>query len=398
MGRLLFVSLGHVCLALVLSTGCSSREELNTEYGQLQSSGRTASLNGTRLFAEMFRQAGAQVNRFTEINPRLEKYETIVWFPDSAAAPEETVIDALEEWATNGYSRTLIYVGRSYTAELDYLERVRNRGDADPPEELLRQIAEARTRRQTYQNRNFLWTVMQSDQCRWFLTQRINRGTSSRVTGWLAEETGLEECELDIGTVLVPPEDSEGDDPENHLLYADDRLFAWQIPLGEYAWQTPQGDYGYGNNHVIVVSNASFLLNYSLTDSGHVQLAEELITMCDTSSPVAFLESGQWGLRIRESEVQHHPWSWISQRPLRYVVPHILFWGIMLCFALFPVFGRARRFRVKQSFDERSEESFHRQVSTTSFRSHIVAMGKLLQRCESREEAEAKIRKYRESN
>ncbi len=43
--------------------------------------------------ADIFAQRGFTVKRRTKISPRIEKFETIVWFPDDYSCPSEEAID-----------------------------------------------------------------------------------------------------------------------------------------------------------------------------------------------------------------------------------------------------------------------------------------------------------------
>jgi hypothetical protein len=218
-----------------------------------------------------------------------------------------------------------------------------------------------------------------------------------KLSGPLADQLELTQFTLESGTILMPPKRLA--EPEQQLLLkADGHPFVFSL-------QRPNC-----NGQVIVVENGSFLLNFGLTKPAHRKLANRLINMCDLAGAVVFLESGPAELRIQERADAHQPWAWISRPPLRYIVPHLLFWGVLFCFVLFPIFGRPKRFQpMKKVGTERTSagqsgystpsdsNSIHGRTSMTSFRAHLVAFGKLLQRSEQPMAAKEKIQNYIET-
>jgi hypothetical protein len=380
-------------LLLICAMGCGSKTELNTEYGKISNQGQTASINGTRALAEMFRQQGLTVSRQLAISPRLHRFQTIIWFPDRRQVPSQEVVDALEEWLDEGYSRTLIYVGRDYEATLNYLEQVRDKTEIENQEEFFRLIAEARVAELKVEED--VNQIVSAQQCDWFEQKPASRRKpAKRIRGDLTKGVSAQRVYIEAGDLLLPPKDAEVE----KLLVVDGQPFVYSIPSFEFS-----------RNQVIVVSNASFLLNYGLTHAENRKLAGNLIRYCDPAGGVVFLESGPGEIPIRTSSDASQPWAWISRPPLRYIVPHVFVWGVLFCFVFFPIYGKAKRFlrkpasnrTVQDTASARTSESasagIHYHTSTTSFRSHIVALGKLLQRSESRSDAITKIRNYQET-
>jgi hypothetical protein len=379
------------CLAcLFFIWGCRGEPKLNTEYGKLSNLGRTASINGTRVLAEMFRQRGATVSRQTVLSPRLEKCQTIVWFPNRYIPPEEEITDWLDAWANRGFGRTLIYVGRDFDGDMSYLEQVRDRVAAEDQEELQRLIAETIVGRHLSSNRDREYE--RTDVCQWFKTECGRRKQVSRIRGPLAQDVETQHCNIELGVRLQPVDERVAE----RLLITDGHPFVFAVSPS----QNPRGK-------VIVVSNGSFLLNFGLIHPENRKLAENLIGQCDVTQRVVFLESGPGEIRIKNTSDMHQPWAWISRPPLRYIVPHVLFWGVMFCFVFFPIFGRASRFRVKEKAQQvhdtvglhqtdENESAIHLARSTTSFKSHIAALARMLQRTESASAAKKKVRNYHE--
>lgn len=372
-------------LMLIALGGCGDRFSLKTEYGKIRTEGSSASLNGTRVFAEMMRRHGVTVNRLGTISPKLNRYQTVVWFPDRLDPPADEVVQALEKWITQGWGRTVIYVGRDFDCNLSYLVQVRDHAEVADQEELHRQIAEAIADRRAA--RRQFGEKVDRNHCDWFKIKKSNRRSAQHLEGPLADGVDSKECALDLGSNLAPPRPSA--EPEQNVLLKTDGLpFAFSLLRSQ------------SNGQVIVVRNGSFLLNFALVNPAHRKLAENLIDQCDLTGPVAFLESGPGEVRIQERADAHQPWAWISRPPLRYMVPHLLLWGVLFCFVLFPIFGRARRFQPfskAAARDSADATSIHSPTNTTSFRAHLVALGKLLQRSEQPSTAREKIQNYLET-
>ena len=134
---------------------------------------------------------------------------------------------------------------------------------------------------------------------------------------------------------------------------------------------------------MIVVANASFLLNFSLVDPDKEILADCLLDELQAGGEeVLFLESGPQPIAVSDSDYENHnSWAWIAEAPLRYIVPHFLLWGMLFCFVFFPVFGRPRRTA---------------KANNSSFQNHIKAMAKQLERSGRPLEAANRIQHYHE--
>ena len=87
---------GLVCLVAGL-TGCSSNDDLNAEYGKITGIHGSDSLNGVSVLADMFSERGFRVKRRTKISPKINQYNTIVWFPNDYSCPSEEAIEALTD-------------------------------------------------------------------------------------------------------------------------------------------------------------------------------------------------------------------------------------------------------------------------------------------------------------
>ena len=121
-------------------------------------------------------------------------------------------------------------------------------------------------------------------------------------------------------------------------------------------------------------------LHVKLNDSGRLTKSNLKIEQIEPYSDVLFLESGTDGIEISESDYDaHNTWAWITKKPLCYMVPHVLAWGVLFCFAFYPIFGRP-----KQTVNTRNR----------SFGDHIGALGRLSSRHLTLSTARLKVRKY----
>src|SRR3954471_21210465 len=125
-----FAALALVGLGIALAG--RRDEQLPIVYGRRRGVEAAGSVNGTAVLADLYRAAGRRVSTSVRFSPALEKYSTIVWFPDDFAPPDAAHRTHLEDWVKNGSNRTLVYVGRDYEAAIDYWQRMK----VDAPSEL----------------------------------------------------------------------------------------------------------------------------------------------------------------------------------------------------------------------------------------------------------------------
>ncbi|MCP4097891.1 MAG: DUF4350 domain-containing protein [Planctomycetaceae bacterium] len=358
--------------AVIFVVGCEQANTLNTEYGTIFGTRGADSLNGTKYFSELFEAQGATVKRSTVIDPKLDRYDTVVWFPDSTTAPSAKAVQSLSEWLGSGYDRTLIFVAGGNNATEDYLRVAIDKVSVEQKEEYLRRISE-----EMIENKPAGSNAMQafisngSSGCDWYELTKKRIGKKKFVSGRLLEDgEDFPDMELDFSYEIRPQPKWN---PEV-LLQAGDEAFVYKL-------STPVARDN--QNELILVSQGSILLNYSLIDEDKQALASALVNRCDTSQGVLFLESGSEGIAVRESAISNHSnWSWIAQPPLCYIVPHVLLLGVLFCFVYFPIFGRPKRVKP-------------RNIST--FRNHINATAELLSRSNQPNRAVNSIRDYQQA-
>ncbi|MFK7770095.1 MAG: hypothetical protein AB8B55_22995 [Mariniblastus sp.] len=362
-----------VLVALLNFAGCGeTQESIGTEYGRIRGVEGSFSINGTSVLADMFAERDFLVKRRSKISPRINKFQTIVWMPDDRSVPSQEAIEALNEWLMTGWERTLIYVGREYDCEVDYISDVVKNAPVDEQEEWLRRLAEAKIEREL----SFFgvpWESGKGQTCEWFEIKPNPSRKTKKLSGDWADGIRSNTASVEIGDLLAPIEDGEGDWTSETRLSTDGKVFAFELT----------NDWLYDSEgKIIVVSNGSFLLNYGLVKRENRILAGRVIDSCDQYGDVLFLESGPSGIKVSSGDSKDHSqWSWIAEAPLRYIVPHFLAWGILFCFVFFPIFGRPKGTKKR---------------STSTFRNHINAIGKMLGKSKMPNQAIATIEKYEE--
>jgi hypothetical protein len=349
---------------------CNRNDQLVSEYGKVIGEKGGISVNGTSVLYGMFRERGFRTKRFRKISPRLNRYDTVIWFPDNYQCPSPEALDALQTWLDDGSGRTLIYVGRDFDAEIGYYQQLLEVADESDRENLVRNLAEAKTN-QDSRIRRYVGDDT-SASCDWFNIERVPYRRIENVVGELASDVDKKSASLSFSTILKPSDEvvTNQNLAVAPLLTADGVDFVYSVSVE---------DEDHFRNQLIVVNNGSFLLNYGLVNKQNRLLAGALIDQCQ-SADVVFLESGPAGIEISDQDiVNHNSWAWIAKPPLRYIAPHFLLWGVLFCFVFFPIFGRPRKLRTE---------------NYASFRSHISAMGKLLQKSKKPEQALEKVRDY----
>lgn len=357
---------------LLAAASRASSEEIHAAYGQRNAMQEADSVNGTRVLADMFAERDFGVSTWGRISPKLDKFETIVWFPDEFEPPSDEARAKLEQWLANGRRRTLVYVARDYDAEIAYWELMKANAPDEQKIRIENQLTDARLRHAAQRG-----SLPETEHHAWFTL----RGTQpkhkvDRLDGPWAEGVDASKTWLELQARIEPPRPEEGYVRVDELLVAphangDDVL---AMRLTSPRW--------FGGK-IIVVANGSFLLNMPLVNHEHRKLAGRLIDECGPGS-VAFVESGPRPIEIRDKEPEGPPPSWARMMtvwPLGPTILHVAMWGILLCFALFPIFGRPHDLQKEPASD---------------FGKHIESLGALLARTQNRGYAQARIAYYHE--
>jgi len=130
---------------------------------------------------------------------------------------------------------------------------------------------------------------------------------------------------------------------------------------------------------VIVLSNASLISNLSLTNFENLSIAKKLVDTLPKQH-IGFL-TGRQDPRVRKDDnsEQQKGFEMLTIWPLNVITLHVVFLGMLVLLAVFPIFGRAKQLPAK---------------STREFGQHIEAVGGLLFKSQDRFYALATIAEY----
>lgn len=138
-------------------------------------------------------------------------------------------------------------------------------------------------------------------------------------------------------------------------------------------------------SQVIVVTNGAFLLNMGLVNHEHRKLAARLVEACGPPGNVAFLESGPTGLAVLDKEPENTMPSGMGLftiYPLNVLLLHLIGVGLLFCFTVWPIFGRAKRLPA---------------VAVSDFGAHIEAVGEMLEQTHDRKTARLILENYQKT-
>lgn len=374
-----FVAAALAVVALVAGLlylfGGQRAEKLTDVYGQRRGRNVADSVNGTSVLAEMFKQAGHRVTTVDTLSPRLNKYETLVWFPDDFEPPTAEQREFLENWLWERSGRTVVYVGRDYDGATAYWKKVQPLAPAEVADEVQRALAQSKA---AYDSQRMKMPKQQY--ARWFTARRDGKRRNVRtLQGPWASGINAKQVEIELeGRLDVPIETdrttSDEELPEEFETLLESEGDPLVTRITDSAWDDGQ---------VIVVTNGSFVLNYPLVNHEHRKLAGRLIDAC-TVGDTAFIESGPGGPEVSDKEADDSMQSGLALFkiwPLNAIVLHLTLLGIVLCIARSAIFGRPAELPTE---------------TVSDFGKHVTALGQLLARTKDRNYALARLQQYRE--
>lgn len=381
------------CLLLLvplLLSGCQTSSELSEDYGRRRGDDRGQSVNGTGVLAHMFEQAGFRVSSWRRLSPKLDHEQVIVWAPDDYSAPTDEEIAYLENWLANvsddglSNARTLVYIGRDYEAAVDYWRELLPRAAASQRLEIRRELADARSRHHVARNQ----AQLPDASCRWFTLKPAAAPTTlETLEGPWSDDLEPARTRVQLSTRLLPgaydDDSTTQPSPADETEYTESsRHFETLLSSnGQVVAGRVFSDYWNGGQ-IIVVANGSFLLNLPLVNHEHRKLAGRLLAACGPPGRACFLESGPGRLAISDSDAQlplmlraFTVW------PVNAILLHLTMLGILFCFCVFPIFGRARQLPPD---------------STADFGKHVSAVGDLLERGHDAAYAQQRVQQYQD--
>ena len=363
-----------ICLLSVafFAAGCMT-DGIHSEYGKRRGKATGRSVNGTGVLARIFTGRGYRVRSTSRLGRMAERADVIVWFPDRYRPPGEGSREFLESWLYDSPDRTLVIVGRDYDASVEYWQKSLEMVPAEDKLETRRRSA----RRQTGFARERSGFPSQEN-CNWY---KIDREAAPRkvksLEGPWSEGIDATAMDMMLGARIKPSdaenstEDWEGGESDfQSLLTSEDDTI-----VGRYSREYWSG------SQIIVVANGSWLLNLPLLNHEHRKLATRLVDECGTGLDNAvFLESGPGEPTLASNEPnRHHGLEAFTVWPVNCILIHLCLLGTILCFCVFPIFGRPREL----AGEKRS-----------NFGKHIEALGQLMYRTADRDYAKQRRAYY----
>lgn len=366
------VAMCGVVLAFIMLTlywSGRQRELPSDVYGRRKGNNATDSVNGTSVLARMFEANGSRVYSITELNPRIDKYNVIVWAPDNYDVPGHKVTTYFDHWLMTG-EHTLIYIGRDFNAAPLYWEKMQSRAPANEIADYERRWSFVRARTDVARS-----VLPEKSPTEWFtvLGREPWRRIDSLDGKWSAG-IDVAKTEIDLAARLDLPDEKQETEftGQTHeiLLQSENDVLAFAVRRSHW-----------GRSRIIVLANGSFTLNMPLANPEHRKLAAKLIAECPSGGKVAFLESGPGDPAVRKTEESssQHALHIFTIWPINFIFIHLAALGIAVGVLLFPNFGRPKRL----PDEERSD-----------FGQHVAALGELLERTKNREYAEIRLKQY----
>ncbi|PQO32462.1 hypothetical protein DTL21_19815 [Bremerella cremea] len=371
----------------LLFSGCGTKStQLPTAYGK-RSGNSAASVNGTKVLSEMFREAGYWVSSYSAVSPNLLRHDVIVWVPNSFEGPNAEFRDVILRWLDEEDGRTFIYVGRDFDASVQYWDDVLSKV---PPAQKLDAMRQRSLAIQQFDElRNF--TPEEADFYFYKTERDVPRRVAKSLRGPWSKGIDSSKTNIVLRTKMLPAttdslyEDYDVDEEDEAPVYIVEDIEVLLSSQGE-AIVTRMGS-EYSDSQLILVNNGSFLLNLPLVNPEHRKLAGKLVNQCDQAyySPetVAFLETDQV-VDIRQADDATDGtsgWEWLTKWPLNLVGLQMAWWMIVLCFALYPIFGRPKQLP---------------SAETSDFKKHIDSVGDLLEATDDYGYAQLRLQQYQQ--
>jgi hypothetical protein len=347
-------------------------EELPVAFGKRRGLG-AQSVNGTSVLADMFELEGFDVRTINRLSPRVKKeFDVIVWFPDDFEPPKEEQRRFLELWLAEDPGRTLVYVGRDYAADPLYWQTAQKLVAAPDAAKMKEREAAARAAHEAARAK-----MPTQKYARWFTARSGGKRVQVQsLSGPWAEGVDGAKTQIEVQGRLDVPQVKDAGGGEAVLVDTEVLLAGDGQPLVFRATDDSQ----WRDGQVIVVTNGSFLLNYALVNQEHRKLAAKLIEECGYPQQVAFLESEAGGPEVLEKDPSETGGlTMFRVWPINAIAIHLTIFGIIYCFARWPIFGRPKELPAENPAD---------------FGRHVAALGKLLSRTRNSAYAQSRLAQY----
>lgn len=398
-----------VCCLSSAFTGCARFIPEFEPFGSVKGMDATRSVNGLAVHRRMWESAGAKCLFPQKLSPRLDDFDVIVLVGQSFAPPGKEARKWLEDWLAEEKGRSVIYFGRDFNAKIYYRQKTLELLEADKVAKGEIDIASAKAAEIAQR----IPQIQESTFCGWFYldttTQRKEYNASDLKSDW---SVGLDQLKgtwpvgitlrepkpewknqapswivkKPAGGVLKPastfgptfePNDSvsrsawfnaEYEDqeewdgafrnlPKSHTLLAssDGRPLLFRLTSEKYR-----------GSQIIVAANGAPFLNASVVDPLHRELGAKIIEQCLPAKRIGLLAYGSRGIyisKIAEEDTKAAGLEMLTVWPLSGITMPAALLGVVVCAALLPILGRAKR-RPKRTVSD--------------FGLHVEALGRML--------------------
>ncbi len=341
--------------------GSGQQSELPDQYGGVH--GRFAqSINGLAVFTEMLKQSGSDVRTVRSLNDTIDEADLLIWVPDRMDAPTYDEVQLLNSrYQFNNWTRVL-FVGRDYDSSISYWEKVIDQLPESQKFQAEQHVENLRARWSFGRGTGVFYENI------WFRYDLLDRWIpATQLSGELAN--GVDGSKSDL--VLTGKSSFQSNYVMEVLLYVNDEPFVFVL-------QPRSRDVSAAE--VVIVTNGSLLLNLPLVNHENRRLVQNLIDYLDPGRVAIFSSGGQTISESADSDEKLF-WKWMSVPPFNWIIPHLIFFGILYCFCYFPIFGRPRQLPP---------------ANVSEFKTHIEAVGQMLEQTKDRQFARNAIQHYRQ--
>lgn len=197
--------------ALVLLLCCNEVNQVSAQiksgYGRTKGSDYRTSVNGTSVLAELYRNYDYEVRSWNKLSPRIENFQTIIWFPDELETPTAEAVDRIESWLTDSSDRTFIYVGRQFDAEELMWKKMLENAAPEQREKIERRLAQVQA-----ENDGFLTQPINTREGKIYYDESVRYWRkANKLSGPWAGGIDAEKAEIWMYSPLLVP-DQEGYD------------------------------------------------------------------------------------------------------------------------------------------------------------------------------------------
>jgi hypothetical protein len=308
-----------VILGVLGLSGCS--KDLNTTYGRV----RGNSINGTGVFADALRSEGHDVRVARRLTVELEEWaDLIVRFAPYPGPPEREEAEWYLQWLDGGLNRRILYVPYDFNADHEYWSEVL----AELPKEAsprLRKAIEERDRASLGSGEEGDAPEHVANAVDWFATSPVAdspSATCQTLSGPWSAGVDSQAAALPRHRTLKPQLS------ETVLLAGDGKPLA-------ITWSR------YNASAVLVIANASFLLNAPMVKPARRQLTRRVVNWIGQTPghKVAFVEGGSV---LGSSASAMSVWGLLKVPPFGWIAAQFFVLGLAACLARAPRLGRAR--------------------------------------------------------